>query len=65
MGGTHCEHSQHRFGDIMEVIVIDHHKEDQHREMLKGHICPFNREKAESGARVPLWMSLTYNGMEI
>lgn len=48
---------------IMEVIVLGHHREDHHREMLKGHICPFNRDKAESGARVPVWMNLTCNGM--
>lgn len=50
-------------GIIMEVIVIGPHKEDHHREMLKGHICPFNRKKAESGARVPVWMCLTCNRM--
>lgn len=41
----------------MEIMVIGHHREDHHREMLKGHFCPFNREKAGSGARVTVWVS--------
>lgn len=41
----------------MEVMVIGHHREDHHKEMMKGPICPFNREKAGSGARVAVWIS--------
>lgn len=42
---------------IMEVTVRGLCREGYHREMLKGYICPFNREKAGSGARVPVWKS--------
>lgn len=42
---------------IMEVTVRGHYRKIYHREMLKGHIFPFNREKDGSGARVPVWKS--------
>lgn len=42
---------------IMEVTVRGLCREGYHREMLKGYICPFNREEAGSGARVPVWKS--------
>ena len=46
--------SQHRLGFIMEVTVKSHCRDGHHREMLRGHVYPFNRERAGSGARVPV-----------
>lgn len=40
---------------IIEVTMRGHGKKGHHREMVKVHICPFNREKAGLGATISVW----------